>query len=109
MFLDRKISLARGIACVVALGVLVMTFARASEASASDPRFDVVSLVGGKSGRIVEAASCNQPALVFLGVMADVQPFVPSSFLLFDFKQNLRHWPVLAGDISRSPPLFAAL
>jgi hypothetical protein len=42
-------------------------------------------------------------------VMADVQPFVPSSFLLFDFKQNLRHWPVLAGDISRSPPLFAAL
>ena len=29
---------------------------------------------------------------------------VPASFLLFDFKQNLRQWPVVAGDISRSPP-----
>jgi hypothetical protein len=46
---------------------------------------------------------------MFLGVLADAQPIIPASFLLFDFKQNLRHWPVLAGDISRSPPFFAAL
>jgi hypothetical protein len=32
----------------------------------------------------------------------------PASFLLFDYKQNLRLWPVLAGDISRSPPVFGA-
>jgi hypothetical protein len=30
----------------------------------------------------------------------------PAPFFLFDYKQNLRLWPVLAGDISRSPPLF---
>lgn len=34
-----------------------------------------------------------------------VEPVPHSSFLLFDFKQNLRHWPNVAGDISRSPPL----
>jgi hypothetical protein len=31
---------------------------------------------------------------------------VHASFLLFDFKQNLRRWPNVAGDISRSPPFF---
>jgi hypothetical protein len=31
---------------------------------------------------------------------------VPLAFLLFDFKQNLRRWPNLAGDISRSPPAY---
>jgi hypothetical protein len=32
----------------------------------------------------------------------------PAFFLLFDCKQNLRLWPVLAGDISRSPPPLVA-
>ncbi len=30
---------------------------------------------------------------------------IHASFLLFDIKQNLRRWPNVAGDISRSPPL----
>jgi hypothetical protein len=33
---------------------------------------------------------------------------VHASFILFDFKQNLRRWPNVAGDISRSPPFFHA-
>src|SRR4029453_5366193 len=32
------------------------------------------------------------------------EPLIHSSFLLFAFKQNLRRWPNVAGDISRSPP-----
>jgi hypothetical protein len=40
-------------------------------------------------------------------VILQNEPAVPpASFFLFDYKQNLRLWPVLAGDISRSPPLF---
>src|SRR5262249_18040571 len=35
---------------------------------------------------------------------SDTALAVHPDFLLFDFKQNLRHWPVLAGNISRSPP-----
>ena len=44
-----------------------------------------------------------QPILI--GNVRQQQPMVPARFVLFDFKQNLRQWPVLAGDISRSPPL----
>ena len=36
-------------------------------------------------------------------------PPVHASFLLFDFKQNLRRWPNVAGDISRSPPFLYAI
>lgn len=43
---------------------------------------------------------------VLIGTVRQEQPFIPASFLLFDFKQNLRQWPVLSGDISRSPPFF---
>jgi hypothetical protein len=37
-----------------------------------------------------------------------VPPPVHPAFFLFDFKQNLRRWPNVAGDISRSPPFFIA-
>lgn len=40
----------------------------------------------------------------WVGVLPEDHPPVHSSFLLFDFKQNLRRWPNVAGDISRSPP-----
>jgi hypothetical protein len=36
---------------------------------------------------------------------SDTALAVHRDFLLFDFKQNLRHWPVLANNITRSPPL----
>lgn len=84
------------------------SFTYAIENSLSGAVFDAVSPAGSKSWRMVESASYEQLGLAFLGVLADVAPFVHASFLLFDFKQNLRHWPVLAGDISRSPPFFAA-
>lgn len=40
-----------------------------------------------------------------IGIFPSEPPPVHASFLLFDFKQNLRRWPNVAGDISRSPPL----
>jgi hypothetical protein len=107
MSANQNMRRARGIVWAVALGILTLTFARAVEQTASGFAFD--ALAGGKSGRVVESGSYEQPRLMFLGVLADAQPIIPASFLLFDFKQNLRHWPVLAGDISRSPPFFAAL
>lgn len=39
-------------------------------------------------------------------VFAEEPSRVHASFLLFDIKQNLRRWPNVAGDISRSPPFF---
>ena len=43
-------------------------------------------------------------ALQWIGVTIGEPPPIDVSFLLFDFKQNLRHWPNVSGDISRSPP-----
>ncbi len=42
------------------------------------------------------------------GTYADEPLRVHPSFLLFDFKQNLRHWPNVASDITRSPPSLVA-
>jgi hypothetical protein len=44
---------------------------------------------------------------LWIGMFPEAPQRVHASFLLFDFKQNLRRWPNLAGDISRSPPLCA--
>ena len=44
-----------------------------------------------------------------IGVFPQEPPPVHASFLLFDFKQNLRQWPNVSGDISRSPPSFLAI
>jgi hypothetical protein len=109
VFTDRKIHSVRGIVWAVALGILTLTITRAVEHSASGLASDAVSPAGSKSGRILESDNYEQPGMVFFGVLADVAPFVHASFLRFDFKQNLRHWPLLVGDISRSPPFFAAL
>ncbi len=59
---------------------------------------------------------CNSPKTVgpergglaepiLIGNILQRQPVIPARFVAFDFKQNLRQWPVLSGDISRSPPL----
>lgn len=34
---------------------------------------------------------------------------IPTSFFRVDYKQNLLHWPVVAGNITRSPPFPASL
>lgn len=46
------------------------------------------------------------PVLPQIGLFPEHSPLVHASFLLFDFKQNLRRWPNVAGDITRSPPVF---
>jgi hypothetical protein len=50
-----------------------------------------------------------QPGPLWFGVFPEEPPPVHASFLLFDFKQNLRRWPNVAGDISRSPPFLRSL
>ena len=68
--------------------------------------------VGVDAGSVVyitakapERAHVSQLDSLWIGVIPRAPQRVHAAFLLFDFKQNLRHWPNLAGDISRSPPL----
>jgi hypothetical protein len=62
--------------------------------------------------KIPKALDCEhgvQGGPLWFGVFPEEPPPVHASFLLFDFKQNLRRWPNVAGDISRSPPFFLAI
>jgi hypothetical protein len=97
------------IAWCVAVIFLVFVCLKAAESPIAEHGFDSVSLINGKASRFVGSGNEEQPAPVFLGFVQHRLPFVHASFLLFDFKQNLRHWPVLAGDISRSPPFLLGL
>jgi hypothetical protein len=47
-----------------------------------------------------------EPAPAVIAIVKKEPSVPPAFFFLFDCKQNLRLWPVVAGDISRSPPLF---
>jgi hypothetical protein len=55
--------------------------------------------------KIVKAAEhAGAPGALWTDTFHKDPPPLHPSFLLFDFKQNLRRWPNVAGDISRSPP-----
>ena len=71
---------------------------------------------GSKSGydvckvtKLVDGERSAQAWPLTIGVFPENPPPVHASFLLFDFKQNLRRWPNVAGDISRSPPFVLAV
>ena len=62
-----------------------------------------------KTPKVLDWEHGVQPGPLWIGVFPEEPPPVHASFLLFDFKQNLRRWPNVAGDISRSPPFFLAI
>ena len=62
-----------------------------------------------KTAKPVDASHSAQAWPLWIAVFSEPPLPVHASFLLFDFKQNLRHWPNVAGDISRSPPFSLPL
>ena len=66
---------------------------------------ETFSTIALKASRVSHDRHCQEPeALGCFVIRTDTALSVHPNFLLFDFKQNLRHWPNVAGDISRSPP-----
>jgi len=61
-----------------------------------NPSLTAPSKIKGKDNRHLEQAGSV--------VLEDQAPSVHPSLLRFDYKQNLLLWPVLAGEITRSPP-----
>ena len=94
------------IAWAVAASLLVVAFMRAVETPVPGFGSAVISLVSSKANRLPGLGDDQQQPSILNRAPRDVPPAVHASFLLFDFKQNLRRWPVLSGDISRSPPFF---
>jgi hypothetical protein len=96
----------------VAYLLLLLTFLWAFVGTIDGPSVQF----GSKSGynvykipKLVDGEHSAQPWPLWIGVFPENLPPVHASFLLFDFKQNLRRWPNVAGDISRSPPFCLAV
>jgi hypothetical protein len=96
----------------VAYLLLLLTFLWAFVGTIDGPSVQF----GSKSGyhvykmpKLVDREHSAQPWPLWIGAFPENLPQVHASFLLFDFKQDLRRWPNVAGDISRSPPFFHAV
>jgi hypothetical protein len=111
MFAKRKIASERTI-WTVAYGFLLLGFLLAFLATIDGP----VTNFGSNGTAIANSKTNGLPGWEYgmerepvpIAILQNEPAVPPASFLLFDYKQNLRLWPVLAGDISRSPPLFDA-
>jgi hypothetical protein len=108
MLTHVKLDRLRG-ACAVSCALLALIFLRAIESQEFSFPFKTVSLVINKAHQLTASERIHQAPLLLIHKAQDVPSIVHASFLLFDFKQNLRRWPVLAGDITRSPPFSLGL
>jgi hypothetical protein len=96
----------------VAYLLLLLTFLWAFLGTIDGPAVNFGIAAGSVVCKTPKALDCEhgvKPGPLWIGVFPKEPPQVHASFLLFDFKQNLRRWPNVAGDISRSPPFFLAI
>ena len=64
--------------------------------------------VVSQTAKVLDRKEGVESTPLWIGVLPKEPPPLHPSFLLCDLKQNLRRWPNVASDISRSPPsLFA--
>ena len=96
-----KIPLLSMVSVGLFFAAFVLFFEPPSDNLVDHPSLTAPSKVKGKDNRHLEQAGSV--------VLEDQAPSVHPSLLRFDYKQNLLLWPVLAGEITRSPPtLFQA-
>jgi hypothetical protein len=96
----------------VAYLLLLLTFLWAFLGTIDGPTVNFGIASGTAVYKIPETVDSEhgiQPGPLCIGVFPDEPLPVHASFLLFDFKQNLRQWPNVSGDISRSPPFLRSL
>jgi hypothetical protein len=92
-------------ACTMLCVLLALIFFGGIIESQESPfPFRTVSLVINKAHQLTASERLHSAPLLLIHDMQHIPRIVHASCLLFDFKQNLRRWPVLAGDITRSPP-----
>lgn len=96
----------------VAYALLLLTFLWAFLGTIDGPAANFGNTAGFviyKTPKVFDSGHDSQPE-PFWSRAFQVEPLpVHVSFLLFDFKQNLRQWPNVSGNISRSPPFFLAV
>jgi hypothetical protein len=106
---DRK---HRPLSRSAAYHLLLLTFLWAFLGTIDGPAVNFGITAGSvvyKTPKVLDWEHDIQPEPLWFSVFEEEPPPVHASFLLFDFKQNLRRWPNVAGDISRSPPFLHAI
>jgi hypothetical protein len=65
------------------------------------------------SGKVISTSALprqtDQVGLASVADWSDETSKIPPSLLRVDYKQNLLRWPVVAGNITRSPPSLDSL
>ena len=92
--------------------LLLLTLLWAFLGTIDGPTVNVGSTAGSvvyKTTKVLDWEHDDQPEPFWFREFEQEPQPVHASFLLFDFKQNLRRWPNVAGDISRSPPFRYAI
>ena len=102
----------RPLSWIVSAALLSLVFLWAFLGTIDGPTVNLGIAAGSvvcKTPHVLDSKPCAQPGPLWFGAFPEEPPTVHTSFFLFDFKQNLRRWPNVAGDISRSPPSFLAI
>ena len=92
-------------------GFLLLTLLLAFLGTIDGPaaKFGVDGLVIAKTAKVSDWKQGVESTPLWIGILPKEPPPRPPSFLLCDLKQNLRRWPNVASDISRSPPSLLAI
>jgi hypothetical protein len=82
--------------------------------SSLDGAFGLARLEAAKRGlaqshEIIRHKAKNIPGLSLAKTLISLSFLYSFSLLRFDFKQNLRTWPVISNGTTRSPPSFTVL
>lgn len=96
----------------IAHGLLLLTLLLAFLGTIDGPaaKFGVDDgFVVSKTAKVSDWKQGGAPTPLWVGTLPKEPPPLHPSFLLCDIKQNLRRWPNIAGDISRSPPFLLAI
>ena len=72
-------------------------------------RFEAVEKAPIKGPEGIRQKVANKPGLALNKTTVNLSFVSSFSLLRFDFKQNLRTWPVLSNGLERSPPVFRVL
>jgi len=96
----------------IAHGLLLLTFLLAFIGTIDGPAVTFggeSGFVVSKTAKVLDRKQGVEPTPLWVGALPKEPPPLHPSVLFGDIKQNLRRWPNVASDISRSPPFLLAI
>jgi hypothetical protein len=103
----KESKLVLAITCLLLIAIASLFLHYSVDGTLGASKFEAIEKASAKGFNGIRQKSADRPALV---VNKGDLPFVPSfSLFRFDFKQNLRTWPVLSNGLERSPPTLAGI